>query len=124
MNFLYVGHDAAWDYVGASFNIAPGVYSKMRLVFPVLSVMSLCKTSRAKQKNLRVSKPMERVNGVRESKRVREQNKARAIATLQCAKTKMGKRAETKAGTNRARSWGSETSRVVGRDSQEKMCQQ
>lgn len=62
--------------------------------------------------------------GIKEGPGTGEENKARAIATLQCDKTKMGKRAETKPGTNRARSWGSETSRVVGRDSQEKMCQQ
>lgn len=44
----------------------------MRLVFLVLSVMSLCNTSRAKEKKMSITKTMERVNGIRESKRDRE----------------------------------------------------
>lgn len=58
--------------MGALFNIVTGVYRKMRLVFPVLSVMSLCNTSRAKEKKMSITKTMEIVNGVRKSKRDQE----------------------------------------------------
>lgn len=62
-----------WDYTGSSFDIVTGAYSKIRLVFPVLSVMSMCNnTSRTKEKKLHLSKTMERGNGVRESKRDEE----------------------------------------------------
>lgn len=99
----------------AFINILIGVYSRRRLVFPVPSVMSLHNTSRAKEKSCIYQKLWREwmAWGNQAGWRLRRENQARATATLQCAKTKMGK--WKKAGTNRARSSGWEISRVLGK---------